>query len=323
MNDPKNHDLREVLASTHEKFLGNEGGSVADYIPELGNAEPSSFAIALVTTKGKAIAVGDASCEFTIQSISKAYAFGLALAQCGPELVYTKVGTEPSGKAFNAIRFSPETGGPPNAMVNSGAIAICGLLRAKFGDAALDHLLSYFSALAGRPLAVDESVYESECRTGHRNRALAHLLRGAGILEGDIEETVDLYFRQCSIAVNSLDLATMAATVAAVGRNPVTGETILDALTVRHMLSVMFTCGMYDYAGRWAVDVGIPAKSGVSGGVTAVVNRQLGLSLYSPRVDVHGHSVRGIAACVHLAEELGLHAFEFTNRGSSILDAYL
>ena len=166
---------------------------------------------------------------------------------------------------------------------------------------------------------MDEAVYRSEKETGHRNRALAYLMRGPQIISDPVEEKLDLYFRQCSIRVTAKDLATMAN----VGANPVTGDQIFSPLPVRHVLSVMFTCGMYDYAGRWGVDVGLPAKSGVGGGVMAVVNRQVGIGLFSPLLDKRGNSVRGIKACIDLAEEFGLHAFEFTNAGSRMLDAYL
>jgi glutaminase len=143
------------------------------------------------------------------------------------------------------------------------------------------------------------------------------------VISEQVDEIVDLYTRQCAITVTATQLATMAATLANIGTNPVTGDTILSPLTVRHALSLMFTCGMYDYAGRWAVDVGLPAKSGVSGGVMAVVNRQIGVGMYSPRLDEHGNSVRAIKACVQLTEEFGLHAFEFSNTGSSMLGVYL
>src|SRR4029077_13522133 len=175
------------------------------------------------------------------------------------------------------------------------------------GEHAFEHILDRFSAAAGHQLEMDESVYQSESRTGHRNRAIASLLLNFGLVHEEAEEALDLYFKQCSILVTCRDLATMAATLSNMGRNPHTGEVAFDHHSVKDVLSIMFTCGMYDYSGHWAYQVGIPAKSGVSGGVMAVVNRQLGIATYSPRLDMHGNSVRGIGMCEELASRLGLH----------------
>jgi glutaminase len=170
-------------------------------------------------------------------------------------------------------------------------------------------------------LRVDENVYQSEKETGHRNRAIGYLLKNVDLIDGDVEEVLDLYFQQCSVLLNARDLATMGATLANLGTNPVTGKEVLSFDSVRDVLSVMFTCGMYDFAGEWAFRVGIPAKSGVGGGILAVINRQLGIGTYSPRLDSMGNSVRGIRLCTDLAEEMGLHVFNFTNAGSSFIKA--
>jgi glutaminase len=176
--------------------------------------------------------------------------------------------------------------------------------------------------MAGRRLSMDESVYESERRTGHRNRAIAHLLLNFDLVHEQAEAALDVYFKQCSILVTTRDLATMAGTLANMGRNPITGEhALLDMASIKDVLSVMFTCGMYDYSGQWAYRVGVPAKSGVSGGVMAVVNRQLGIASYSPRLDEQGNSVRGIEVCVDMAKRLGLHVFDCLNVGSSFLSS--
>jgi len=208
-------------------------------------------------------------------------------------------------------------------MINTGAITVTALLHARHGERTLDHILATFSAAAGRRLAIDEDVYESERRTGHRNRAIAHLLLNFGVVHDEAEAALDLYFRQCSILVTCRDLAVMAATLSNMGRNPITGESAYDIRSVKDMLSIMFTCGMYDYSGQWAYRVGVPAKSGVAGGVMAVVNRQLGIATYSPRLDEHGNSCRGIEACVELAGRLGLHVFDCFNMGSNFLHALL
>jgi glutaminase len=315
--------LQTLLESIYEKHRDDDCGEIPSYIPELGKANPEHFGIAVATAAGGVQEVGDSQVPFTIQSISKPLVFGAALEACGMDQTYRHVGTEPTGDAFNSILFENGTNRPFNPMVNSGAIAMAGLLHEKYGDRAFETVRSTFGRLAGRDLDLDWDVYRSEKETGHRNRALAYLMRSSGILGDAVEDKLDLYFRQCSIPVTARDLAVMGATLANIGTNPLTGDIVFGPLQVRHILSVMFTCGMYNYAGRWAVDVGLPAKSGVGGGVMAVVNRQIGIGLFSPRLDERGNSVRGIQACISLAEELGLHAFEFTNAGSGLLDAYL
>jgi len=315
--------LGETLDHVHALVSEERGGDVASYIPALARAVPEDFGLAVVTTGGDVYTAGESETEFTIQSVSKPFTLALALNRCGPERTYERVGTEPSGDAFNSVVLDPDTSVPFNPMINSGAISMTGLLRDTHGDDTFAEIRRGYGRFAGAELGYDQEVYESELATAHRNRAIAHLMRGGGVVSDPVDELVDVYTRQCSLTVTATQLATMAATLANVGTNPVTQDTIIDPLTVRHVLSLMFTCGMYDYAGRWAVDVGIPAKSGVSGGVMAVVNRQIGIGLYSPRLDEHGNSVRGIKACVQLAEEFGLHAFEFSNTGSSLLSVYL
>lgn len=315
--------LKSVVEAAFERYRENSSGEVAQYIPELAEADPEPFGIAVVTANKDIITAGDVETPFSIQSISKAFVFGQVLDALGPEKTFAHVGTEPSGEAFNAIELDPRTHRPYNPMVNAGAIAMTSLLHEHYGERAEAQMLRLFSGLAGEPLAIDEKLYQSELASADRNRALAYLMRSAGAMEAPVEAKLDLYTKQCSVNVTARQLATMAATLANIGTNPFTGETVYTPATVRNILSVMFTCGMYDFAGRWAVDVGIPAKSGVSGGVMAVVNRQIGIGIFSPRLDEQGNSVRAIAACIALAEELGLHAFEFTNVGSSMLGVYV
>ncbi|MCC7274690.1 MAG: glutaminase A, partial [Alphaproteobacteria bacterium] len=234
-----------------------------------------------------------------------------------------RVGVEPSGDAFNAIVFDPRTNRPFNPMVNAGAITVSAMIREAAGEGAFALLLDRFSAAAGRRLAVDEAVRRSEEATGHRNRAIGHLLRSTGAIAEPVEPVLDLYFRQCSIAVTATDLARMGATLANIGECPFTGRQVFDVAAVRDTLAVMFTCGMYDYSGNWAFNVGVPAKSGVGGGIVGVVNRQLGIGSYSPRLDPQGNSARGIAAFEDLAGEFGLHAFECSNSGSQFVAALM
>jgi len=317
------HEIQFLIEHLHSKFESHTEGKLATYIPELGKANPNHFGICLVTSDGRIFQTGECDQPFTIQSVSKPFTFGMAVEELGHEKVFQHVGVEPSGDSFNSIELQRGTNRPYNPMINTGAITVTALLHARHGDRAFDHILKRFSAAAGRPLSIDEAVYQSESRTGHRNRAIAHLLLNFGMVHDEAEIALDLYFKQCSILVTCSDLATMAATLANMGRNPLTGEQVFDVRCVKDVLSIMFTCGMYDYSGQWAYQVGVPAKSGVSGGVMAVVNRQLGIATYSPRVDEHGNSGRGIEVCMELASRLGLHAFDFTNVGSGFLDVVL
>ena len=317
------HELQMAIEDLHRRYRSLSDGAVATYIPELGKARADDFGISIVTVEGQVFETGDCSRGFTIQSISKPFTFGLALEQFGHEKVTRHVGVEPSGDAFNAIELQNGTNRPFNPMVNSGAITVTALLHAHYGEATFDRVLEQMSAAAGRTLDVDEAVYESERRTGHRNRAIAHLLLNFGVVHEEAERALDVYFRQCAILVTSRDLATMAATLANMGRNPLTGRQVFDVSAVRSMLAIMFTCGMYDYSGEWAYRVGVPAKSGVSGGVMAVVNRQIGIATYSPPLDLRGNSTRGIEVCVELAARFGLHAFDCLNFGSSFLKVVL
>jgi glutaminase len=315
--------IDDTLSAIHARYLTNREGMLADYIPELASIDPDHFGIAIATVGGDLHAVGDADYPFTIQSVSKAFVYCLALELVGRDALLARVGVEPSGDAFNAIVFDPHTNRPFNPMVNAGAITVAGAVHDVAGDGAFDLILERLSQAAGRQLTMDEAVYRSESETGHRNRAIGHLLRNAGALNGPIDAVVDLYFRQCSIQVTATDLARMGATLAYIGENPQTGRQVFELAAVRNTLSVMFSCGMYDNSGNWAYDVGVPAKSGVGGGIVGVVNRQLGIGTFSPRLDAKGNSVRGVAAFKCLGDELGLHVFDCMNVGSTFMRSLL
>ena len=317
------HEVQVLLDRLHAEYATHDSGEVATYIPELARADPDRFGVSLVTTEGRMFEAGHCDTPFTIQSISKPFTYGMALEEFGRDQVAKHVGVEPSGDAFNSIELQTGTNRPFNPMVNSGAITVTALLHHRHGPRTIDHIVGRFSALAGRQLSIDPEVYESERRTGHRNRAIAHLLLNFGMVPGEAESALDVYFRQCAITVTSRDLAVMAATLSNMGRNPLTGDTAFELATVKDVLSIMFTCGMYDYSGQWAYRVGMPAKSGVGGGVIAVVNRQLGIGTYSPRLDPYGNSWRGVEVCAELSSRLGLHVFDCLNVGSSYLDAIL
>ena len=317
---PGHAHLRKTLDRLHKKYSECNEGNVATYIPELGKANPDHFGVAVVGIDGDVYEAGETSAEFTIQSISKAFVFGLAVETHGRDAVLKRVGVEPSGDAFNSLELRSSRK-PFNPMINAGAITDTGMITGASVKERMNKILRLLSDAAGRELRVDEGVYRSEKETGHRNRAIGHLLKNVDLIDGEVDEVLDLYFQQCSVLLNARDLATMGATLANLGTNPVTGKEVLSFDSVRDVLSVMFTCGMYDFAGEWAFRVGIPAKSGVGGGILAVINRQLGIGTYSPRLDSMGNSVRGIRLCTDLAEEMGLHVFNFTNAGSSFIKA--
>lgn len=316
-------EIRDFVRAIHERHRGDTAGAVADYIPELGRADADAFGIAVATVAGEVVAVGDADKPFTIQSVAKALTYCVASELLGHETVTEAAGVEPSGEAFNCIEMDPRTGRPYNPMVNAGAISLTTALYARFGDEALPLLLDRLGAAAGRPLAIDEAVYRSEKETGHRNQAIAWLLRNLGVTKGSTEEGLDLYFRQCAILVTARDLALIGATLANIGTQPVTGAHVFALDPVRDTLSVMLACGMYDYSGSWIQRVGIPAKSGVAGGVMGAVNRQLGIGTFSPRLDERGNSVRGLKVFADLSQEFGLHAFDAGNAASTFMSVLL
>ena len=311
--------IQKIIDGIHQKYKDVDDGAVATYIPELGRANPTDFGICLVTVEGQVFTAGDWDREFTIQSMCKPFAFQLALERHGAGETLKHVGVEPSGEAFNSIEFDPKTGRPFNPMVNAGAIAVASLIKQKPAAAGVKAFVEKMGKAAGRRLQVDEAVLASETLTGNRNRAIAYMLLNAGIIDDGVQDSLHQYFAQCSMLVNCKDLAMMAATMANIGNQPLTGEAVFDFQNLKHVLAVMFSCGLYDYAGNWAFEVGLPAKSGVSGGIFGVVNRQLGIAVYSPRLDAQGNSVRGILACKELASHLGLHAFDFSNVGSSFM----
>ena len=306
--------LGRFLNHCLETYAAESGGAVANYIPELSKANPAHFGIGLATIDGHLYEAGDCGIEFTIQSISKAFVFALALDIVGAERVEAKIGVEPSGEAFNSISLTADNR-PFNAMVNAGAIACSGLIHGVEGAGAFERVRDALSRFAGRKLGVDEAVFASERATGDRNRAIAYLLRNYAVVESDVNEVLDIYFRQCSILVTARDLAVMTATLANRGINPLTGEQVVSPYAVTRTLSVMTSSGMYDYAGEWVYRVGMPAKSGVGGGIIAVLPGQIGLGTFSPLLDGHGNSVRGLKVCEKLSSHFNLHVL---NRSSDV-----
>jgi len=312
--------FRDVLRDLHRKHQTNNDGAVATYIPELAKANPDWFGLSVVTTDGQIFDIGDAQQLFTIQSISKPFVFGLAVEEHGREHVLTKVGVEPTGEAFNSIALDEASNRPFNPMVNAGAIATADLINGRDFPERLDRMLRMFGRYCGRDVYIDNGVFLSERATGHRNRAMGHLMLNFGMVSNRVEETLELYFQQCSLLVNSHDLAVMGATLANGGINPLTKERAIKSDNVKDLLASMLSCGMYDYAGEWAFRVGIPAKSGVAGGLLGVIPGQMGIGVFSPRLDSKGNTVRGIKVFQELSERFGLHVFEAGFQGESLKD---
>jgi glutaminase len=319
MESPIDSYLRQI----HAEIAKLKDGKPYSTIPAMANVDPNNFGIALATVDGEVYEVGDTREEFTIQSISKPFTYGLALEDLGYEAVDAKVDVEPSGDSFNEISLAEGSGRPANAMINAGALTATSLIKGSGGQSGFKRILSTYSAFAGRQLSVSEKVFESELKHGHRNTALAHLLRSFNIIEDDPAPILEDYFRQCSVLVNSFDLSIMAATLANGGRNPLSGKQVLEIGPVERVLSVMMTSGMYDDAGAWISSVGMPGKSGVAGGIIAVLPGQVGLAVYSPPLDEHGSSVRGLATAQRLSRDMELHFVRAARTGrSAILAAY-
>jgi len=313
--------ILEYITQLYRKYANIKEGEVASYIPELSLADSKWFGICIATTDGQIYEVGKTRQQFTIQSTSKAFSYGLALEDNGKDYVLSKVGVEPSGDAFNSISLNPKTGCPVNPMINAGAIAITGLIKGKDKNEKRKRLLNTFAKYVGHEVRVDHRVYKSESNTGHRNRAIGHMLRNFDIINGDPEPVLDLYFQQCSISIDCRDLGVMAATLANGGINPVTKVCAVKHEYVENILSVMGTCGMYDYAGEWIYRIGMPSKSGVAGGILIVLPGQLGIAVFSPPLDERGNSVRGIKVLNEISRDFNLHLFNVPRVSKSAIRA--
>jgi glutaminase len=315
--------VQDLVASVYERYLDQTSGDILRGIPALEGIDPDSFGICLATADGYVYEVGDTRLPFCIQSISKPFTYGIALTDRGREAVDAKIDIEPSGELYNEISLHPVTRRPRNPMVNAGALVAASLVGGATPQEQVDRIGSAFSVYAGRELALDEGIFRSQLESGHRNRAIGHLLREFGIIEGDPDEAHEVYLRACSTMVTCRDLSLMGATLANGGTNPLTGAQVLAPELTERVLSVMATCGMYDAAGEWLAEVGMAAKSGVGGGIVAVLPGQLSIAAFSPRLDEHGNSVRAFMACRQLSRELELHAFHVARDArSAIRDSY-
>ncbi len=303
------NEIQILLETIYARYLDLKEGQLPTYIPELAKVDPDLFSIAVVTLDGKYYSIGETDREFTIQSIVKPFMHGLALESLGREKVLDKIGVEPTGDSFNSIKLQPDTNRPFNPMVNAGAIALANLIPGQDHAERILSIKQILEAFTGRELGFDVGVYTSEKIMGNHNRAMAYLMLNFGILEGNPDDTLESYFQACSFQINVKDAAMMAATLANNGVNPLTGNRVLNSQYIKDVICVMLTCGMYDFSGEWAYTVGIPAKSGISGGILGVVPNRMGIAVYSPLLDKRGNSVRGIRVFQDLSDALDLSIF--------------
>jgi glutaminase len=297
--------ISTAVNKAYSDFKGLHEGSNADYIPALAKVDPNLFGIAVVTTDGKVYTAGDIKSEVSIQSISKVFTLALVFQQQGEKPVEDNVGVDATGQAFNSIvAIEQYKGKEMNPLVNPGAITVTSMVKGQDANEIWNSIIGTYNAFAGRTLSVNEEVYRSEAATNQRNQAIGELMAAYGHIKGDPKQAVDIYTRQCSVNVNAIDLAMMAATLANGGTNPKTGRSVIDAKHVPGILAVMATAGLYDDAGKWLFASGLPAKSGVGGGLIAVVPGKYGIAVISPPLDKAGNSVRGQRAIIQIDQAL-------------------
>ena len=303
--------IQKVLEESLEcARLSIHTGKVATYIPELGNSNPGHLGACIMTTQGLCFSAGDCQQPFTMQSISKTITLILALKLAGEKEVFSRIGVEPTGDAFNSIvRLETKTHFPLNPMINAGAIALAGICI-EYAKNPHEEFLNLARKLCGNQnIDTDEKVYLSEKTVGMRNRSMAYMMQGEGVLKCEAEEAVDLYFKMCAALANVRDLAHYAMILAAGGKNPLTGEVLVDDHMVRIVKTLMVTCGMYDGSGEFAIKVGLPGKSGVGGGIMACAENNMGIATFGPSLNPKGNSVGGLIIMEMLSQNLGLHLF--------------
>lgn len=307
---PKDEQVKAVVDEAYAMFKTDTGGKNADYIPYLAHVDSKLFGIAIVTTDNRSYTLGDISYAFSIQSISKVFTLALAMDELGPEKVFEKVGSEPTGRPFNSpsavVDMPTHTGNP---FVNAGAISTTSLVSAQNANEKWQKILAYYSKAAGEKLSLIDEVYKSEAATNQGNRALAYLLLKYDRIYADPLESVDVYTKQCSVGVNVKQLAQMGATMANNGVNPVTGERVMKAEDIPHILSTMMMAGLYDGSGGWAWHVGLPAKSGVGGGILAIVPGKGAIAVFAPPLDEAGNSVKAQKVISYVAQKLDINLF--------------
>ena len=305
-------EIQQAVDAAYAKFRTLKEGKNADYIPALAKVDPDLFGIALVTPDGKVYTAGDVKTEVSIQSISKVFTMAQVIQEQGPESIEKRIGVDATGARFNSIiavegvRTVVGTGAPEmNPLVNPGAISTTSMVTGSTSDAVWTKIIGFHNDAAGRQLSVLQDVYKSESDTNQRNQAIGALMLAYGYIKGNWQQAVDLYTRQCSIGVNARDLATMAATLAASGKNPVTSKQVIDAAKVPNVLAVMSTAGLYDDSGKWLYHTGLPAKSGVGGGIIAVSPGKFGIAVVAPPLDEAGNSIKAQRTIEAISEALG------------------
>ncbi len=298
--------IEAALEAAHAQFKDLKEGANADYIPALAKVDPNIFGIALVTVDGRVYTKGDVGSEVSIQSISKVFTMAKVIEEQGPEAIANNMGVDATGQVFNSINAVEQyKGSEMNAMVNPGAITATSMVSGATRDEIWNKILSYYGDFAGRPLSVNQEVFRSESETNQRNQAIAMLMYAYGHIKDDPLRATDIYTEQCSVSVNAKDLATMAATLANGGTNPVTGKVVMKAENVPEVLAVMATAGLYDDSGKWLYKTGLPAKSGVGGGIIAVSPGKFGIAVISPPLDAAGNSVKAQKTIEAVSNALG------------------
>lgn len=303
--------INAALTAAYEKYKGLHEGANADYIPALARVDPNLYGIALVTPDGKVYTKGDVTSEVSIQSISKVFTMALVMDQSGPISIENNIGVDATGQVFNSIvAIEQYKGAEMNPLVNPGAITTTSMVAGKDYNEIWGKILAEYDAFAGRQLKVLDDIYRSEAATNQRNQAIAYLMYAYGHIKSEPLRATDIYTRQCSVGVNARDLAIMAGTLANGGRNPVTGKQVMKAEYVPEVLAVMATAGLYDDAGQWLYKTGLPAKSGVGGGIIAVSPGKFGIAVISPPLDKAGNSVRAQKAIADISNALGGNPYD-------------
>ncbi len=298
--------INAALKSAYDKYKGLKEGANADYIPALAKVDSNIYGIALVTTDGKVYTTGDITSEVSIQSISKVFTMALVMEEQGPDAIENNMGVDATGQAFNSINAVEQyKGAEMNAMVNPGAITATSMVSGGARDTVWNKILDWHGKFAGRKLSVNQEVFKSEADTNQRNQAISMLMYAYGHIKENPLQANDIYTEQCAISVNAKDLATMAATLANGGKNPVTGQQVMKAENVPEVLAVMATAGLYDDTGKWLYHTGLPAKSGVGGGILAVSPGKFGIAVISPPLDKAGNSVKAQKTIADISNALG------------------
>jgi glutaminase len=307
---PRQEQIQAIINEAYNKFKTETRGKNADYIPELAKVDSKLFGIAVVSTDNQSVAVGDTKTPFSIQSIAKVFSLALAMEEHGRDKVFQKLGSEPTGRPFNSplavVDMPTHTGNP---LVNAGAIATVSLISGKTADEKWNKILGFYGRVAGEKLTLIDAVYKSEAATNTGNKALSWLLAKYDRMYADPIESVDVYTKECSVGVTALQLARMGATLANNGVNPVTGQQVIKAENVPEILSTMMMAGLYDGSGGWSWHVGLPAKSGVGGGIVAVAPGKGAIAVFSPPLDEAGNSVKAQEVIQYVANKLDLNIY--------------